>query len=141
MNLDTVDGFIGGNVMVHSTSGRGFTPEELAEQALDKIVYVGSKSHPVIREQAEAFKNAVGTTLDTLMQNLQSAREGVDNGVRVLSGEAVDQPMAMPGDQPADMSGELPPAPGSDLDQEEGDTFGATDAAVGGTEELGREKR
>ena len=38
-------------------------------------------------EQAEAFKNAVGTTLDTLMQNLQSAREGVDNGVRVLSGE------------------------------------------------------
>ena len=92
-------------------------------------------------EQAEAFKNAVGTTLDTLMQNLQSAREGVDNGVRVLSGEAVDQPMAMPGDQPADMSGELPPAPGSDLDQEEGDTFGATDAAVGGTEELGREKR
>ena len=92
-------------------------------------------------EQAEAFKNAVGTTLDTLMQNLQSAREGVDNGVRVLSGEAVDQPMAMPGDQPADMGGELPPPPTSDLDQEEGDAFGATDAAVGGTEELGREKR
>jgi uncharacterized protein YicC (UPF0701 family) len=92
-------------------------------------------------EQAEAFKNAVGTTLDTLMQNLQSAREGVDNGVRVLSGEAVDQPMAMPGDQPADMGGELPPPPISDLDQEEGDAFGATDAAVGGTEELGREKR
>jgi hypothetical protein len=44
MNLDTVDGFIGGNVTVLSTAGRGFTPEELAEQALDKIVYVGSKS-------------------------------------------------------------------------------------------------
>jgi gas vesicle protein len=92
-------------------------------------------------EQSEAFKSAVGETLNTLMQNLQAAREGVDNGVRVLSGEAVDQPMAMPGDQPADMSGELPPPPGSDLDQEEGDAFGATDAAVGGTEELGREKR
>ena len=75
------------------------------------------------------------------MQNLQAAREGVDNGVRVLSGEAVDQPMVMPGDQPADMGGELPPPPISDLDQEEGDAFGATDAAVGGTEELGREKR
>ena len=49
MNLDTVDGFIGGNVTVFSTTGRGFTPEELAEQALEKIVYVGSKSHPVIR--------------------------------------------------------------------------------------------
>ena len=92
-------------------------------------------------EQAEAFKNAVGTTLDTLMQNLQSAREGVDNGVRVLSGEQVDNPMAMPGDAGADLSGgdaELPPAPGSDLDADE---FGATDSAVGGTEELGREQR
>ena len=86
-------------------------------------------------EQAEGFKNAVGTTLETLMQNLQAAREGVDNGVRVLSGEQVDQPMAMPGDA------ELPPAPASDLDQEEGDAFSATDAAVGGTEELGREQR
>jgi uncharacterized protein YicC (UPF0701 family) len=95
-------------------------------------------------EQAEAFKNAVGTTLDTLMQNLQSAREGVDNGVRVLSGEQVDQPMAMPGDAGADLSGGdvgLPPAPGSDLDADETDGFAATDAAVGGTEELGREKR
>ena len=92
-------------------------------------------------EQSEAFKSAVGETLSTLMQNLQAAREGVDNGVRVLSGEAVDQPMAMPGDQPADMGGELPPPPASDLDTDETDAFGATDAAVGGTEELGREKR
>ena len=94
-------------------------------------------------EQAEAFKGAVGTTLDTLMQNLQSAREGVDNGVRVLSGEQVDQPMDL-GGAPADLSGGdagLPPAPGSDLDQEETDGFGATDAAVGGAEELGRERR
>ena len=92
-------------------------------------------------EQAEAFKNAVGTTLDTLMQNLQSAREGVDNGVRVLSGEQVDNPMAMPGDDLSGGDTSLPPPPGSDLDQDETDSFGATDAAVGGTEELGREKR
>jgi hypothetical protein len=91
-------------------------------------------------EQAEGFKNAVGTTLETLMQNLQTAREGVDGGVRILTGEQVDNPMAMPGD---DMSGgaELPPAPGSDLDQDETDGFGATDAATGGAEELGRELR
>ena len=95
-------------------------------------------------EQAEAFKNAVGTTLDTLMQNLQSAREGVDNGVRVLSGEQVDNPMSLPGDTAPDLSGGdagLPPAPGSDLDQDETDGFGATDSAVGGAEELGRELR
>jgi hypothetical protein len=91
-------------------------------------------------EQAEAFKGAVGETLNTLMQNLQAAREGVDNGVRVLSGEQVDQPMDLGGDLSGGDAG-LPPAPGSDLDAEETDGFGATDAAVGGAEELGRERR
>lgn len=94
-------------------------------------------------EQSEAFKSAVGSTLQTLMDNLQAAREGVDNGVRVLSGEQVDQPMDL-GGAPADLGGGdagLPPAPGSDLDADETDGFAATDAAVGGAEELGREKR
>jgi hypothetical protein len=90
-------------------------------------------------EQAEAFKGAVGETLNTLMQNLQAAREGVDNGVRVLSGEQVDQPMDLGGDLGGDAG--LPPAPGSDLDADETDGFAATDAAVGGAEELGRERR
>ena len=92
-------------------------------------------------EQAEGFKNAVGTTLETLMQNLQTAREGVDGGVRILTGEQVDNPMAMPGDDLSGGDAGLPPAPGSDLDQDETDGFGATDAATGGAEELGRELR
>jgi hypothetical protein len=85
-------------------------------------------------EQSEGFKNAVGGTLDTLMTNLQTAREGVDQGVRILSGEDVAQPMDLP---------DVPSAPTSDLDAEEPaqDEFTATDAAVGGQEELGREKR
>jgi hypothetical protein len=94
-------------------------------------------------EQAEAFKNAVGTTLETLMSGLQAAREGVDSGVRVLSGEQLDNPMAMPGDElgaPVGDTGALP-LPTSDLDAEEADGFAATDAAAGGTETLGREKR
>ena len=94
-------------------------------------------------EQADAFKNAVGETLSTLMQNLQAAREGVDNGVRVLSGEQVDNPMdiggaGLPGDE---LGGDLPPPPVSDLDADEGDGFAASDAAVGGAEQLGRERR
>jgi hypothetical protein len=94
-------------------------------------------------EQADAFKNAVGVTLDQLMQNLQAAREGVDSGVRVLSGEQVDNPMAMPGDEMGASVDDLgaEPAPMSDLDAEESDGFAATDAAVGGTETLGRELR
>jgi len=47
------------SVFVKTTEGRGFTPEELTEQALDKIIYVGSQSHPVIRDQAEAFRNQI----------------------------------------------------------------------------------
>ena len=92
-------------------------------------------------EQAEGFKNAVGSTLETLMQNLQTAREGVDGGVRILTGEQVDNPMAMPGDDLSGGDTSLPPPPGSDLDQDETDGFAASDAAVGGAEELGRELR
>ena len=92
-------------------------------------------------EQADGFKNAVGITLDTLMQQLQAAREGVDNGVRILSGEQTDQPMELPGDELSSGDDELPPPPDSDLDQDDTDGFSATDAAVGGAEELGRELR
>jgi hypothetical protein len=52
-----------GNVMVMTTEGRGFTPEEIAERALDKIIYVGSEAHPAIRDQAEAFKNSIRQVL------------------------------------------------------------------------------
>lgn len=52
-----------GSVMVMATEGRGFTPEEVAERALDKIIYVGSNTHPAIREQAEAFKDSIRQVL------------------------------------------------------------------------------
>jgi len=52
-----------GSVMVMATEGRGFTPEEIAERALDKIIHVGSSAHPAIREQAEAFKDSIRNVL------------------------------------------------------------------------------
>ena len=88
-------------------------------------------------EQADAFQQSVGGTLEQLMPALQTARDGVDGGVRVLSGEQVDTPMDMP-------------TPDSDLDLEvddvetvtpDADGFDATGAAVGGDTELGRELR
>ncbi len=48
-----------GSVVVMTTQGRGSTPEEVAERALDKIIYVGSNAHPAIRDQAEAFKDSI----------------------------------------------------------------------------------
>ena len=48
-----------GSVMVMTTEGRGFTPEEIADRALDKIMHVGSQTHPAIRDQAEAFRENI----------------------------------------------------------------------------------
>lgn len=95
-------------------------------------------------EQADSFKNSVGTTLSTLMTQLGTARESVDKGVRILTGEQVDQPMDLGADLPLatdDLGADIAPAPLSDLDQDETDGFAGSQAAVGGEEELGREKR
>ena len=46
-------------VKVSTTNGRGHTAEEIAQRMADKIVYVGSNSHPVVRDQAIAFKASV----------------------------------------------------------------------------------
>jgi hypothetical protein len=54
---------LGGSVVVMTTNNRGFTPEEVAERALDKIIYVGGNSHPVIRDQAEAFRENIRQVL------------------------------------------------------------------------------
>jgi hypothetical protein len=41
----------------------GFTPEEIAERALDKIIQVGDQSHPLVREQAIAFRDHIRAVL------------------------------------------------------------------------------
>ncbi len=46
-----------------ATEGRGFTPEEIAERAIDKIIYIGSQTHPAIRDQAEAFRENIKQVL------------------------------------------------------------------------------
>ena len=55
-------------VKVATTSGRGFTPEEIAERALDKIIAVGDNSHPAIREQALAFRENIRAVLVLYMR-------------------------------------------------------------------------
>jgi hypothetical protein len=61
--ISTLAGGDIGSVMVMTTEGRGFTPEEIAERALDKIIFVGAQSHPAIRDQAEAFKDNIRQVL------------------------------------------------------------------------------
>jgi hypothetical protein len=48
-----------GSVFVETTHARGWTAEELATRAADKIIYVGDQSHPAVQAQARAFKESV----------------------------------------------------------------------------------
>ena len=48
-----------GSVFVETTQGRGWTTEELAMRAADKIIYIGDQSHPAVQAQARAFKENV----------------------------------------------------------------------------------
>jgi TRAP-type uncharacterized transport system substrate-binding protein len=60
---------------VETADHRGWTPEELAERALDRIIYVGGNSHPAIREQAEAFRSNIRAVLvHYLKEAVQSER-------------------------------------------------------------------
>ncbi|CAB4190315.1 hypothetical protein UFOVP1288_53 [uncultured Caudovirales phage] len=52
-----------GDVSVTTTSGRGATPEEITERALNRIIAVSGTAPPVIREQAEAFKDSIRAVL------------------------------------------------------------------------------
>lgn len=65
--FDAISGTVG-SVNVFTTHERGFTPEEIAERALDKIIHVGSSTHPAIRDQAEAFRDSIRQVLVYYMQ-------------------------------------------------------------------------
>ena len=72
-----------GEIKATLVSGRGFTPEEVAEQALNKIISVGGNCHPVIRDQAEAFKNDIrGVLVHYMKQAVRSNHTTLANQFR-----------------------------------------------------------
>jgi len=76
-------GVLLGDVRVQTTSNRGFTPEELVDAAVDKVIYVGEQSHPAIRAQAEAFKVQIRSVmLDYMKRAVQSDRTTMSNRLR-----------------------------------------------------------
>ena len=77
---------------------------------------------------ADSFNSSMSTALNSLLDNLSTARTGVDEASRVLTGDTPAEPMG------AEEPGEVT-APDA-----EADDFGAADAAVGGEEPMGREK-
>jgi hypothetical protein len=122
------------------------------QDMLEKISKIQNEQVPALidtirdqigSEQAEQFKGSISPMLTELYTALSTARESSDTAVRALAGEDVGMAMDMGMGAPdAGMDPALGGMPGeepmSDFDT---DGFDATDAAVGGEEELGRERR
>ena len=70
-------------VLVHTTDNRGFTPEEIAERCVKEIISISPESHPLIRDQAVAFKAQIQHLLVVYMrQAIQSDRTTVYNALK-----------------------------------------------------------
>lgn len=69
-------------VGVRTTANRGFTPEELAEQCVEKIVSVSETAPAPIRDQALAFQGRVKKLVEVyLQQAVHSDRTTVYNAL------------------------------------------------------------
>lgn len=61
--LSASGGALLGDIKAMGVSGRGFTPEELADNAVDRIISISATADPVIRQQAEAFREHIRSVL------------------------------------------------------------------------------
>jgi hypothetical protein len=69
-------------VQVHTTSGRGLSPEEHAQRCADKIVAVADSAPPEIRQQAYAYKTQVTSVVARCMREaIASDRTTVYNAL------------------------------------------------------------
>ena len=90
--------------------------------------------------EAEAYKNAVGQAIGELVTQLGAARDQLDMSVLALTGQDVQNDMAMPTPATPAPDSEGIPTPGAG-EEPAGDDFAASDAEAGGTEPLGRARR
>lgn len=58
---------------VLTTTNRGFSPDELTEQALDKVLFVADTAPPAIREQAHAFRDRLAAVLRFYLAQMQKS--------------------------------------------------------------------
>ena len=69
-------------VGVRTTNHRGFTPDELAEQCMEKVISVSDNAHPGIRDQARAFSKHIEKLIAYYMrQAIRSDRTTVCNAL------------------------------------------------------------
>lgn len=77
---DEIGMILGTGFEVHTTSGRGFTPEEIAERAMKDVLYVSDQTHPAIRDQAHEFSDRVKHVLiRSIYEGIQSNNTTLEN--------------------------------------------------------------
>jgi len=72
-----------GSVTVETTSGRGFTPEEIAHRCARKLVSIADTAPPVIRDQAIAYRDRMELVLVGYMKEaIQGDRTTIYNAIK-----------------------------------------------------------
>ena len=70
-------------VNIQTTENRGFTPDEVAERCVDKLISVSSTTHPAIRDQAQAFQKHMEKVVAFYMREaIRSDRTTVYNALK-----------------------------------------------------------
>ncbi|HBT08603.1 MAG TPA: hypothetical protein DEB18_03165, partial [Leeuwenhoekiella sp.] len=70
------------SVGVETTDNRGFTPEEVAERCVNKIIGISNNAHPAIKDQAHAYRKEMQKIIAIYMrQAIKSDRTTVYNAI------------------------------------------------------------
>jgi len=128
--------------------------EELSGMENDTLLQLGDSIRDEMgQEQAKSFISAVAPAIQAALENLKTTRDTLSTGVRQLAtGEQPDEMLGaepgaeMGGEPGAEMGGDEmgaaePDAMNMGAEEPAEDEFGASDAAAGGLETAGREKR
>ena len=70
-------------LVVKTTENRGFSPDEVAERCVEKLISVSDGTHPVIRDQARTFQRHMEKVVAFYMREaIRSDRTTVYNALR-----------------------------------------------------------
>ncbi len=62
-----------GGIKVHTANNRGWTPAEMADRALDKIISIGDESPAFVRDQALAYKERIRAVVEFYLREAQKS--------------------------------------------------------------------
>lgn len=69
-----------GDVIVQTTTNRGWTPEEIAERAVNKLIFVSETAPEPVRIQAQAYREEIRkVVLHYLIEAVRSDRTTLSN--------------------------------------------------------------